>query len=72
MRLVEHTLDGNTKTHLPGAALCDFQTACGSCWDEGTFAEVDADNIECAACRQVAQVIFVTLGRRVPHQVLDK
>lgn len=67
MKVVRHTLDGETKTHLPGSGLCDFQTACGSCWDDGEFEyDGEAERIDCAGCEDVARTIFEALGKRMP------
>lgn len=69
MKLVVHFFEGTAKTHLPGSGVCDFQTACGSCWDDGDFEEIEGDTIDCVGCRDAARRIFEALGKRIPREV---
>jgi len=54
--LVEHTLDGVIRVHLPGSGVCDFQTLCGSTCDDGAFREFKgpAELVRCQGCMQQA------------------
>lgn len=57
-KVVFHTMDGVTKSHIAGAGFVDFQTLCGSCWDYGTFKEGTSDTVECIGCLSQAQEVL--------------
>lgn len=63
MKALRHTLDDGTENegqlHAPGSFACDFQTLCGSCWNDGEFIEVNiksAKQITCEGCLDVIRV----------------
>ena len=73
MRVVVHTIPGEDPVrHIPGiAGTLDFQTLCGSCWDDGVFEEEESDDIDCHACADVVQSLFREYTLRDLRKIRD-
>lgn len=54
--LVKHNL-GRTIVHIPGEGVCDFQSLCGSSWDDGTWIEFRGliTEVTCRGCMAYLQ-----------------